>query len=92
MSESAASLPSEEVDMQACESCSAEHPIEEMHLSEDCWFCTSCIDEFKKHFDACKHEWEPHVSTMGDEGFYCSHCAGFVATEDFPDAGLTVPK
>lgn len=81
----------EDVDLQGCEACGTEHPIEDMHMMEDCWFCTKCTEEWRAGFAVCDHTWEPHVSTMGDEGQYCTKCAGFVANEDFASLGLTPP-
>jgi hypothetical protein len=69
----------DEIDMQGCERCAAELPIERMSMMDDCWFCPSCVADFRKQFDACEHQWEPHTDTMGDEGQYCSKCCGFVA-------------
>lgn len=75
---------SEKPDMQACEHCTKEHPIETMTLMEDCWFCHDCTEDFQKHFDACEHQWSPYVDQMGDPGQVCERCSGFVRNDDFP--------
>lgn len=72
----------EPVDLQACERCSKEHPIETMRMMDDCWFCAACVSDFDKTFAACRHEWEPHADSMGDAGQYCTRCTGFVCNED----------
>jgi hypothetical protein len=74
----------ETIDLQSCERCSKERPIETMTIMEDCWFCQECVDAFQKQFDACDHSWEPHTDVMGDAGQYCSKCTGFVRDEDMP--------
>ena len=70
------------IDLQQCEHCNKQFPIEMMTSMEDCWFCQGCVEEWRKEFDACAHDWSPHVSTMGEEGRICSRCNGFVAGED----------
>lgn len=74
----------EPVDLQQCEHCDKEFPIETMTTMEDCWFCEGCVAEWRKVFAACEHEWnpEPYVGVMGDEGRVCNRCSGFVANED----------
>jgi hypothetical protein len=52
-------------------------------MMEDCWYCPKCVAEWQAEFDACQHDWEPHVSVMGDDGQYCKNCSGFVANEDW---------
>lgn len=71
----------EPIDLQQCESCSKEYPIESMQMMEDDWFCEGCYVAWKQEFDACEHRWSQHTSTMGEPGRYCSKCAGFVADE-----------
>lgn len=75
-----------------CENCGDPVDIEQAVMSEDYWFCAGCYAEFKAAFDKCEHSWLPHISVHGDDGFYCERCCGFVATEDFPARGLTVPE
>jgi hypothetical protein len=75
---------SEAIELQVCEACSKERPIETMTLMEGCWFCGPCVDDFQKTFDACDHSWSPHTDDMGDPGQVCSKCSGFVRDEDFP--------
>lgn len=74
----------EAADLQQCEHCDKEFPIETMTSMEDCWFCEGCMGEWRARFDACEHQWnaEPYVSTMGDVGKICDRCNGFVANED----------
>jgi hypothetical protein len=73
----------DEIEMQGCEHCSKEFPLEEMTRQADGWFCEGCYAEFKKHFDACDHIWEPEIDDMGDEGQYCAKCCGFVCDGNF---------
>lgn len=77
----------EPVDLQQCEHCDKELPIETMSMMEDCWFCESCVKEWREEFDACKHEWRPYVDQMGDEGRICDHCNGFAVNKN-PAADL----
>lgn len=74
---------SEQIELRACEHCSKETPLEAMQMMEDYWVCGQCINEFKEAFDACKHKWSSHISTMGDHGRYCKKCSGFVDDENF---------
>lgn len=74
------------IDLQGCEHCEKEFPIEEMTMQEDVWICQGCYAEWKQHFDRCEHSWSPHVSTMGDDGQYCERCCGFVRNEDLPNS------
>lgn len=69
-------------EMQGCERCAKEFPIQTMATMEDCWFCEACVAEFQQQFSICSHSWEPHIGTMGDSGQYCSRCTGFVRNED----------
>jgi hypothetical protein len=70
---------------QGCEHCQRQFPIEIMSTSGDgCWLCPGCVAEFRKVFDACEHDWEPHVDHMGDEGRVCKRCSGFVLKEAQP--------
>ena len=71
-------------DIQACEFCSKEYPIEDCMSMEDSWICQPCYAAWKAEFDACNHEWEPHMDSMGDAGQYCTRCSGFVSDEDMP--------
>jgi hypothetical protein len=73
--------PSEKIDLQACEHCGKEYPIETMHSMSDCWFCYRCTVSFEKAFDACDHKWSPHVDAMGNSGQHCERCSGFVTDE-----------
>jgi ribosomal protein L37AE/L43A len=72
------------LDLQACEVCGSKHPIENMTMMEDCWFCPKCVLDFKTGFDSCTHRWTPHTDTMGDSGWYCERCTGFVNDDYFP--------
>jgi hypothetical protein len=74
---------SEKPELQACEHCGNEFPIQTMRRMPDCWFCELCCADFQKQFDACDHKWSPHTDEMGDPGQYCEHCSGFVRDEDF---------
>lgn len=69
-------------DMQACEACRSEHPIQTMTLMEGCWFCEACDGKFREAFATCDHKWSPHTDEMGDLGQYCERCTGFVRNED----------
>lgn len=69
-------------DMQGCERCQKENPIETMTMMDDCWFCQACTSEFQAAFASCEHNWSPHVDQMGDAGQYCERCTGFVRNED----------
>jgi hypothetical protein len=72
----------DEIELQGCEHCQKEFPIEEMTMMPDCWICQSCYDGWKQHHDKCQHSFVPHVAD-GDEGQYCERCCGFVRTGDF---------
>lgn len=72
------------IDLQGCESCGKQFPIEAVSMMEDCWYCEPCIAEWRAEFDACNHEWSPHVDCMGDEGKLCSRCSGFIADDASP--------
>jgi hypothetical protein len=72
-------------DLQACEHCRKEFPIEDMTTAGDCWICPGCYTEWKQTFDACKHEWEPHENEFGEPGKYCGRCMGFMVDEEKPD-------
>jgi len=71
-------------DLQTCEHCGKSTDIEECHRHEDVWLCDSCDKEWREHFKKCDHNWTPHVNEMGEDGQYCTRCAGFVCDEDFP--------
>lgn len=71
----------EPVDLQQCEHCSKEFPIETMTSMEDCWFCEVCVAAWQKEFDACDHQWTPHTNSMSEPGRICERCNGFVAAE-----------
>lgn len=75
----------EAIDLQGCEHCSKEFPIEAMTSMDDCWICQGCHAEWKKEFDACEHEWTSDIDAMGDTGKYCQKCSGFVRDDDFDD-------
>lgn len=75
-------------DMQQCESCSKEYPIEAMQMMEDNWICEGCYVAWKQEFDACDHVWKPHTSTMSETGRICERCNGFVADEDAAAVGV----
>lgn len=74
----------EPIEICQCEACESEHPIEQMTMMEDCWFCPACVAAFKNDFDACAHRWAPHINTMGESGWYCERCSGFVNDDYFP--------
>lgn len=77
---------SEQGDLQCCEHCGKEFPIEDMMMMGDSgFFCECCYAEWKVIFDSCNHQWEPQVDEMGDDGQYCTRCSGFVVNESFPD-------
>lgn len=80
-----------EIDLQGCEHCSKEFPIEQMSRHEDVWICQECDAAFREHFKTCEHDWEPHVDAMGDDGQCCKKCSGFVRNEDFGLLGLASP-
>lgn len=73
----------DDIEMQGCESCGKEFPLEDMIRQQDGWFCEGCYAEFKAQFDACEHKWTPEIDDMGDEGKYCEKCCGFVADGNF---------
>lgn len=69
----------EPVDLQQCEHCIKEFPIETMTMMEDDWFCQACVKEWRAHFDACDHQWKPYTDVMGDPSLICENCNGVVA-------------
>jgi hypothetical protein len=71
----------DEADLQGCEHCGKSFPFEQCHRMDDCWICDACYSEWKKVFDACEHDWEPHVNEYGEDGRYCKKCAGVVVDE-----------
>lgn len=71
-----------QMEMQTCEHCDKDFPIEQTTIMDDCWFCLGCVAEFQKQFSACSHQWEPHTDSMGDAGQYCTNCSGFVRNVD----------
>jgi hypothetical protein len=75
---------SEAIELQGCEHCSKEFPIETMQHMEGNWFCEVCTNEFQEAFKICEHKWSPHTNEMGDPGQYCENCSGFVSDDDFP--------
>ena len=70
-------------EIQGCEHCQKEFPLETMRMMSDAWFCEPCTKEWQQIFDACQHKWTPHVDEMGDDGRYCERCTGFVADDTF---------
>jgi hypothetical protein len=78
----------EKPDLQGCESCGKEYPIESMQMMEDNWFCERCYVAWKQEFDACDHRWKPHTSSMSEPGRLCEKCSGFVADADAASIGL----
>lgn len=84
---------SETIDLQQCEHCDKEFPIETMTSMEDCWFCEKCVVDWQDCFDRCEHRWsaEPHHGAMGDVGRVCERCSGFVSDEDAPLLGIEFP-
>jgi predicted nucleic acid-binding Zn ribbon protein len=71
------------VDIQGCENCSNEFPIETMRMTDDgCWICSGCDSEFRQHFSSCGHQWESHVNSHGEPSQYCPKCSGTVRNED----------
>lgn len=79
------------IDLQSCEHCEKQFPVEGMTRMEDGWFCSGCVAEWRETFDACEHSWTPHVNEMSEDGQYCENCCGFVANEDFERLGLVLP-
>lgn len=71
----------ENVDLQGCEHCGKEFPVETCHMMSDVWICDGCYKDWKKIFDACQHEWEPEESEFGEPGQYCHKCCGFQLTK-----------
>lgn len=69
------------IDMQGCEHCGKEFPIETMHMMEDCWMCDACVTEWKKEFDACAHEWAPYINEFGEDSKICHKCNGVVPAQ-----------
>ena len=78
----------EPVDLQQCEHCDKEFPVETMTMMEDDWICDGCYKEWRAEFDACNHVWKPHTSTMSEPGRICERCNGFVADEDAPSLSV----
>lgn len=78
---------SEKIDLQTCEACGEEGPVENFCMHDDVWICESCDADFRNAFASCKHQWETetHINNMGEEGRICSKCNGFVRLEDFAD-------
>lgn len=69
----------EAIEVQACEHCQKEYPIEQVHTMEGCWICDGCYAEWKAEFDACDHDWAPDHDEFGEPGKACRKCSGFVA-------------
>jgi hypothetical protein len=68
----------EEIDLQQCEHCDKQFPVETMTTMDDGWFCEDCMSEWATAFSACEHQWEPYTDGAGDEGRICTRCSGFV--------------
>lgn len=73
----------QEIDLQGCERCGKEFDIRVMSgMTDDgCWICEACDAEFRAHFAACRHEWEPHTNSFGEPSKYCHKCSGVVGVE-----------
>lgn len=67
----------EPVEMQGCEHCSKEFPLDQMTMMGDYWFCQGCETEWRAEFDACEHVWEGSFED-GVKGCYCPKCSGFL--------------
>lgn len=78
----------EKPDLQQCESCTKEYPIQSMQMMEDNWICEDCYVEWKAEFDSCAHRWKPHTGTMSEPGRICERCSGFMADEDAAIVGV----
>lgn len=73
-------MPPDPIDLQGCEHCSKEFPIETMTMMGDCWFCVGCYFEWRAEFEACQHDWAPgHFD--GEPGKLCNKCSGFIRDE-----------
>lgn len=70
-------------ELQGCEHCEKEFPLETMRMMSDAWFCEACTEEWQEIFDNCQHEWSPYVDAMGGDGRICERCSGFVANDTF---------
>lgn len=76
-----------------CGFCDAPIPLDDAISTDDAgYICPACHGRWKEGFDHCAHTWEPHIDEMGDPGFYCGRCFGFVATESFAALGLPLPE
>jgi uncharacterized Zn ribbon protein len=73
-----------DIEFQGCEHCDKEYSIEDMTMMGEFLLCPPCVDEWQGVFNVCKHEWEPEIDEMGDDGQYCTKCCGFVRNGDFP--------
>lgn len=74
-----------EIDLQGCEHCSKEFPIEKMTMMGDYWFCLECFAAWLTFFNQCNHEFEPETNSEGEPGQFCSKCNGFVRDKDMAD-------
>lgn len=70
----------EDIETGACEACETVVPFEDLVSHVDVYLCRKCSDAWRAEFDVCLHRWEPHRA-YGEEGRYCTRCAGFVADE-----------
>lgn len=76
---------SEPIDLQGCEHCGKEFPIEQCTMMVDCWYCESCCAEWRAIFDSCEHDWRDDYQD-GEKGVLCRKCNGFM-----PDFEMTTP-
>lgn len=67
----------DEIEMQGCEHCSKEFPLDQVTMMGEYWFCHGCEAEWRAVFDACEHQWEDS-SDDGVQGTYCPKCSGFI--------------
>lgn len=85
----------ETTDLQGCEQCGKQVPIEDaIPTADGCYLCAGCDQNWRALFDACQHQWKPRTNEWGESAAVCGRCSGTVALEDFPSLGLdaaTVP-
>lgn len=70
-------------DMQRCETCPSDHPIEEMERHGEVWLCPKCSRDANEAFLACDHSWRPDFDEHGEPAQYCGKCGGMVPNDDF---------
>lgn len=70
-------------DMQTCETCPAEHPIDNMRCHGEVYLCPKCSGEAYEAFRTCAHNWRPETDAFGDAVQRCNKCGGDVPDDQF---------